>query len=114
MNGDFWQKLSFGKYLLTLIIGLALQFYAFQMHIQDENVHLQFDEKALIVAINNHGFTYSIDEKMALAQEIILLTKRIDAIEKQLQLYREEGRLQTPAEKIDLFKRAMREVLKEK
>ena len=114
MNGDFWQKLSFGKFVATLVVGLAVQFYAFQIHILDETRHVSFKEKAILSSIQDNGYTYSLDEKLVLAKEYIILQKRIEAIEKQLTLYRTEGRLQTPAEKIDLFKRAVREVLKEK
>ena len=113
MNGDFWQKLSFGKFIITIIIAVTVQLYAFKYHMDDSNKHLDFKEKTILENIKTKGL-YSDEAELNLEKRLAELDKRINQLELRLALYKEEGRLQTPAEKIDLFKRAMHEVLKER
>lgn len=109
---DFWQKITFAKYVVTLVVALAVQLFAFQVHIADQSRHLDFNEKNILTNIKKDGL-YIDTDKSKVEKQLLILEKRIELIEKQLQMYKEEGRLQTPDEKIRLIKNAVRELIKE-
>jgi hypothetical protein len=102
----FLNELSFWKFLITIGLCTGALWVKIDGHLNDARAHLNEIQSAQLYDIKEHGFTYSESEK-------IEIERRLTALEVKLQRFENEGRLQTPDEKVLLMKRALRELLAE-
>jgi len=109
----FWQTFSFWKWILSLAFFTGVNVAALRMHVTDTTIHMDYTEKAQIDHIQKYGFTFSQEQKEDVMMRLVLVEKELESLKLQLRDWKDEGRLQTPDEKISLMKNAMREMLLE-
>ena len=113
----FMNDFSFWKFLLTMIIFAVL--FVFQLdrrmesmetliqsHIKNAYTHTSDAEKFVLQSLATTGMGANAMIK------IIELDKRISALELEWKIAKEQGRLQTPAEKEAMMKRILNEQFK--
>ena len=109
---EFFQYLSFGKFIVTLlvfgIVNFSLLKWNLTDHIEDGNIHVSEIQDRILDRVEEQGFPFTVEKEKQLGE----LRRDVDQLLYIWTTANEQGRLQTPKEKKEMIRETVNEYLK--
>jgi hypothetical protein len=109
---EFFQYLSFAKFVVTLVFFGVLNFTLLQWtltdHIEDKNIHVSEMQDRILDRVEEQGFPFTEEKE----KELIDLRNDVNELLWVWTKANEQGRLQSPEEKKELIQETIKEYLK--